>query len=133
MRVSSLHLGFTLVETLITALILSLIICGTYDVLNIANIAYSTDLGLLNLQQQARQGMEWLSRETRQASLSSVNITNNGTTITFNTPNATGIQYSLSNNALVRQYPQGTNKTIANNISSLTFSKPGSVLTIKII
>ncbi len=121
--------GFTLFEVLVTAVILSVMTFTIFAVMNVVNVNYAVDLGLLNLQQQARQAMEWMVKETRQASL--VNITN-GNAVSINIPSATGIQYYLSNNSLVRQDPNGTTRRIANNISVLTFSQVGKMLTINV-
>lgn len=121
--------GFTLFEVLIVAVILSVMSFSIFAIMNVANVNYAVDLGLLNLHQQARQAMEWIIKEARQASL--VTITN-GNAISINTPSATGIQYYLSNNSLVRKNPNGITRTIANNISGLTFSQVGKMLTVSV-
>lgn len=121
--------GFTLLEILIVTVILSIMSFAIFAIMNVANLNYANDLGLLNLHQQARMGMEWIVKEAREASF--VNMTSSSS-ISINTPTASGIQYYLSNNALMRRDPNGTIKTIANNISGLTFSQINKMLTVSI-
>jgi len=121
--------GFTLLEVLIVAVILSVMSFAIFAIMNVANLNYTNDLGLLNLHQQARMGMEWIVKEARQASF--VNITNSSS-VSINTPAATDIRYYLSNNALVRRDPNGVTKTIAHNISGLTFSHINKMFTVSI-
>ena len=122
--------GFTLLEALIVALIFSFIAAGIFGVMNVANVSYPTELGLLNLQQQARQTMQWITRETREASLVTITPGSGSDVISFNTPNETGIQYSVVNNQVIRSY--GGTRTIAFNISSLRFSQTGKLLQIQV-
>jgi len=122
--------GLTLVEALVTALIVALIAVGILGLLNYARTNYDTNLVSLNLQRQARQGMSWLSREIRQASWASL-PTNATNTITFNTPDANSVNYSVINVVvsgqtlwqLKRTCPTCTDKIRANDIIGLTFSK----------
>ncbi|MFH1338439.1 MAG: prepilin-type N-terminal cleavage/methylation domain-containing protein [Candidatus Omnitrophota bacterium] len=124
--------AFTLVEVLVSAAILSLIIAGLYAVLNIGNATFGTDTKLLDLQQNARLAMEWMVRETRESSPAGTQIAG-GNSITFDTPNEADIQYyrDAANFRLVREYPTGTVRIIANNIETLSFSLSGFVLTIQ--
>ena len=115
--------GFTLLEILVTVLIVTFIIGGLYGVFNVNTTNYETNLVLLNLQRQARQGMSRLSREIRQASLSSIlDKDQNRTSITFNTSAAIGIKYSLVSGQLKRECPTCTDIIIANDITVLAFS-----------
>lgn len=121
--------GFTFLEILVAILIFTFIVAGMYGVLNIARTNYDTNLVSLNLQRQARQGMSWLSREIRQAFVSTIEITvdgSNNNIITFNTPDATGVKYYVLVSGgqlwqLVREYPTGTIIVIANNITVLSY------------
>ncbi|MCX5706279.1 MAG: prepilin-type N-terminal cleavage/methylation domain-containing protein [Candidatus Omnitrophica bacterium] len=122
--------GFTLLEALIVAVIFSFIIAGIYGVMNVANVSYPTDLGMLDLQQQARQTMQWITRETREASLVTITTGTDSDSISFNTPNESGIQYSVVNNQVIRSF-SGT-RTIAFNIASLRFSQSGNLLQIQV-
>ena len=121
--------GFTILEVLIVLVILSVISSSIFALMNVANVNFSVGLGMLDLHQQARQAMEWIVKEARQASL--VTITN-GSAISINIPSATGIQYYLGSNCLLRQYPAGTIRTIAHNISGLTFSQANKMLTVTV-
>ena len=122
--------GFTLLEVLIAAVIFSFIIAGIYGVMNVANVSYPTELGMLDLQQQARQSMYWITREIREASLVIITPGADSDVISFNTPNETGIQYSVVNNQVIRNY-NGT-RTIAFDISSLRFSLTGNLIEIQV-
>ncbi len=116
--------GFTLLEILVTVLIFSFIVAGMYSILNLAKTNYDTNLVSLNLQRQARQGMSWLSREIRQAYLSSILDKNETrTNITFNTTVAKNITYSLVSGQLKRGCPTCTDTDIriANDITGLAF------------
>jgi len=118
--------GFSLVEVLIAALILSVLVAGICAVLNVGDRAYNDDMGLLELQQEARLGMEQMLRELRQAAVTS--LTSNS--IIFDISGAAGIRYYLDagdvNNdniasQIIREYPAGTYKVLANDINSLSF------------
>ncbi len=133
--------GFTLIEALVTILIFSFAILGIYGFLNYARINYDTNLVWLNLQQQARQGMSWLSREVRQAywppEISGPDAYGNQA-ITFRmTPDANYVCYSVVKEGsepwqLKRTDTTGTKKR-ANDITNLTFSSPGGrILTITV-
>lgn len=148
--------GFTLLETLVTVLIFTFIVGGMYGVLLLAKTNYDTNLVSLNLQRQARQGMSWLSREIRQASWASISISspdvNGNNSITFNTPDANGIKYSVIKTQvsadktlwqLIRTYPAGSVKIRADvrvddkynpdMTGSLIFSQgSGNILNIQI-
>jgi hypothetical protein len=119
--------GFTFVEVLFSTLILSLVIGGIYGVVSVGNMTYDTDLGLLDLQQNARRAMAWMVRELREGigpgiNPTSVAISSGGSQISFDTPNESGIIYYLdsNNDRLIRQY-QVSQITLANNISNLNF------------
>lgn len=90
-------------------------------VLNMGNTTYNIDLGQLDLQQQARQAMERMVRELRQATAGSVSIS--GEVITFNTSAASGVQFyrNPEQNQAMREYPVGTQNILGNYISSLGF------------
>ena len=137
--------GFTLFEILVTVLILTFIIGGMYGVLIISTTNYNTNLASLNLQRQARQGMRWLSRDIRQASWASRDIdgpdANNNYNITFNTTDATGVEYFVSATTLAsgvtlwqlkRECPTCTDIIIANDIRCLNLSQgSGQILNIQ--
>lgn len=127
--------GFTLVEILVSAVILSFIIAGLFAIFSVANISWYTDMGLLGLQQQARQAMYRMVREIRQGS--PLRKTIDDGKITFYIPPAVygdpwveSISYyrdvnDTNNdgvvNQIIREYPPGTKKILANDIDSLSF------------
>ncbi len=122
--------GFTLVEVLFTMAIISILIAGLFMVLNIADVTWSLDEGLLGLQEQARQAMDGMVRELRQSRGSNVTITG-GTSIQFSIPtNITSepvaysdlISYYVDNGQLIRRHPLDESRVVANDINSLTFS-----------
>ena len=125
--------GFTLVEVLISVAIAVFLITGIYTVLNVANASWSVDMGMLDLSQQARQAMDGCLRELRQSKSSGISITNGGAKVEFSIPNvANSIAYYLQNNQLIREHPAGTEKILANSLSSLTFSLSGNVFSIQL-
>ncbi len=136
--------GFTLLEVLVSAAILSFLIAGIFGVLNIGNMTYNTDLCLLDLQQSARQALYWMAKELRESSTDDITITvidDNDDKITFDTPNEIGIQYyrDLSDvngdnikEQIIREYPKGTRRILGNNISGLQFSLNNNLLEIRL-
>ena len=124
--------AFTLLEVLVSVVILSLIITGIYSVLNVGNITYNIDLGILDLQQNARQAMDWMVREIRESSPPNIEIGGGNNQITFDTPNEQDIQYyrNTQENQIIREYPTGTTRILANNIEGLNFYLNGNLLEI---
>jgi type II secretory pathway pseudopilin PulG len=131
--------GFTLVEVLVTALILTFIIAGIFAVLNVADISWHTDMGLVGLQQQARQAMDGMIRELRQSKASVITI-NSSSDISFSIPAQTygdpwlgPIRYYLDSGIgqIKREYV-GATKILANDITALSFSITGDVVEIQL-
>lgn len=114
--------GFTFVEILVSAAILSIIVAGIFLVLNIADMTWHSDMGLLDLQQQARQAMDGMVREIRQVEIGNATpLTINGSSIQFYIPDySSSIGYNLQNSQLIRQH-SGNLSAIANDIDSLSF------------
>ncbi|TAN61784.1 hypothetical protein EPN16_02850 [bacterium] len=126
--------GFTLVEILISAAIALFVVLGVYAVLNIGNATWFTDMGMLDLQQEARLAMDGMTREIRQSSSSGMSITNVGEKVEFYIPDvASSISYSLQNNQLVREHPAGTEKVLSGDLTSLNFSLASDIVTIQLI
>ena len=125
--------AFTLIELMVTLLIFTIILTAIYSSFTISNNFYQIDMGLLNVQQQARQAMDWLVKELRESSSSSVSISYTSPSlenITFNTPSKTGIQYYVASGQLIREHPVGTTRVIANNITALDYTLGSSTLKI---
>ena len=66
--------GFTLVEVLVSLLILSIVLAGIFAVLNVGQMNWNSSMSSLDLQQQVRQAMDGMSKEIRQSSFSNINI-----------------------------------------------------------
>lgn len=112
--------GFTLVEILVCLLILSVSMAGIFMVLNVGDIAFNLDIGMLELQQQARQAMDSMVRELREAQDLTVTVINQDSDrVSFNTSSEAGISYyrDANNNQIIREFPQQTKKVLANNIA----------------
>jgi len=123
-----------MVETLVSVLLLSFILAGAYGTAATGNAIYTKNFVLLNMEQQTRNAIDRIVRETRQASSQTITANFSGTNdkIVFTIPTATGIQYYLSGTNLVREYPAGTTRNIASNISLLKFILSGSLLQIQV-
>ena len=125
--------GMVLAEFLVTALLFSFIVAGFYTVLGVGNTTYATDTNYLDLQQQGRNILDRISREVREASSVTVTVLSSSSDrLTFSTPNKSGIQYYRSGNNLIREYPSGTTKTIATDITYLKFTSSSKLLTISL-
>ena len=120
--------GFTLLEVFVSVAILSIIGVSVLMVLNMGNMSWQTDMGLVNRQQQVRQAMHGMSRELRQCSSDNSNITINstGARIDFLMSDDYGnytysISYYLDNNQIIREHPASTTRVLANYIDDLSF------------
>ena len=140
--------GFTLVEILVSVLILGLLFAGIYAVLNVGNIIFREDVGLVELQQQARQAMSAMVKEIRESKSSVITLADTNTKIIFSVPPAVygnpwvgPISYyrdvnDTNNdgvvNQIIREYPTGTRKILANDITALSFSITGKVVVVEL-
>ena len=135
--------GFTLVEVLVVVMIFSLMVAGIFGVLNLGNVTFPVDLGKMEVHQQARLLMHWLTRDLRQATnLQIIPLTvNSDKKILFRNSKGLEIIYYLDledsnndglTNQIVREYPAGTVRVIANNISRFKFRRTGNLLRIEI-
>ncbi len=124
--------AFTLVEVLIVALVFSFLAIGITQVMNLGNVTFPVDLGQMQLQQQTRQAIQWMTRDLRQASNPVVGT--GGNRITFDSFGDLGISYYLDTgdangdglvNQIIREFPAGLRRIVANNISGLTFTPDG--------
>lgn len=125
--------GFTLIETLVSVGILTFIMVGIFVVLNVADMTWHSEMGLLDLQQQARQAVDGMLREARQIDPSyGITITSGGSDISFSitdditnpgSPVTYSIRYYLFNNQVIRENPAvtGAPKILANDVISLSF------------
>lgn len=134
--------GVTLIEILVSTLILSFLIAGIFSILVIQDKTYNEEMSLVYLQQQARISMQGMTREIRQTKQSDIVITSpgplSGQVIRFKIPNETYcLRYSLNNNKVIREIIDcslGTalqQRTLANNVNSLNFSLLSNSVEIK--
>lgn len=135
--------GFTLIEILIVAVIMVFLISGIFMVLNMGEKTWNYDIGLLDLQQEARSAMDGMIRELRGSSSISIDPIN-GSWISFTIPTATsGIRYYISSeNSIVREHPNSTNcasvwnetycKILGNDINYLNFNLTGKILEVRL-
>ncbi|MBI4707899.1 MAG: prepilin-type N-terminal cleavage/methylation domain-containing protein [Candidatus Omnitrophica bacterium] len=127
--------GFTLLEVLVSILILSLLFAGISSVLVIGNTVFHSDLGILDLEQQVRQAMEAMLWELREAS----NVTmQSSDSISFNSFSGVNISYVYNDgnndgikDQILRQ-ESGATRILAQDISYLLFSVSGNLVTIEV-
>jgi len=124
--------AFTLVEILIVAVIFSFLALGITQVVNLGNVTFPVDLAQIQLQQQTRQAMQWMTRELRQASNP---LITGGNRITFDSFSDAGLTYYLDTadangdglvNQILREFPAGSRRIMANHITSLAFTPDGA-------
>jgi prepilin-type N-terminal cleavage/methylation domain-containing protein len=110
--------GFSLIELMVVVVILSLMVLGLVTFFTGGIRSWITGQGQLQAQREARQAMDQMVREIREAS----NIIANSTTsieINFITPWNTNLKYSWSGIKWESIF-KGTNPLI-NNVQNLTF------------
>jgi len=131
--------GFTFIEAMMVTVIFVFLMIGVTQVLNLGNDTFPLDLGQVDLQYQARQGMQWLTRELREAS--NIQINNGLQQIIFDNYNGEGIKYFRDSsdingdglsNQIIREFPAGTRRVVANCVSSLAFTLNHPLLRIDI-
>jgi len=126
--------GFSLIEVLVSFGILIIVFAGVFAVLNVGQMNFGTGMASLDLQQQARQAMDGMTREIRQSKPGNITINPDGGAINFTVPiniTTNPITYSsvinyylnATSNQLVRVHPAGTppGKILANDITNLSF------------
>jgi len=130
--------GFTLVEIMITLLILG-VLCGALMVIfSASKSAYDASMASADLQASGRQALEAMNRELRQSDLSTLTITGGNrinlripTDIAASPATLSGmISYYVSNNQLLREHPVGITRVIGTNISQIVFSLTNNQLSV---
>jgi len=112
--------AFSLVEVLVVMFIFSLLLGGIFMVLNTGELIFNVDVGLINLQRQARQAIEAMTKELRNAR--SQSIPSGGASITFNKALDIGVMFYVNgSNQLVREFPAGSIKVLCNNVTNVNF------------
>lgn len=133
-----------MVELMVTFIIMSFIVWSVYSVFNMADNVWNSDMGIVDLQQDARQAMDRMINEIRQTKASLVTVTA-GTQITFQVPiditvspvtYSDNISYYINaSNQIIREHPVNTTVVLANNIDSLNFLPSpfiGDIVTIEL-
>jgi prepilin-type N-terminal cleavage/methylation domain-containing protein len=119
--------GFTLTEVLVVSFLFTLITWILFTSFNTANQVGLTNSNFVDLQQQARQAMDGMSREIRQSRFVDVQVPKPGEpggsteSISFSI-GGDAINYWLDNEQIIRECPAGTTSVLANKISALSFS-----------
>jgi len=108
--------GFILIELMVVVIILGLITLGLVTFFTGGAKSWVAGQSQLEAQRNARQAMDRMVREIREASDIT---TSNDEKIIFNTPWETGITYELSVNTINRN-----NNPLINNVSNLDFDYP---------
>ena len=108
--------GFILIELMVVVLILGLITLGLVTFFTGGTKSWVAGQSQLVAQRNARQAMDRMVREIREASEIT---TSNDEKIIFNTPWETGITYELSVTTINRN-----NNPLINNVSNLDFDYP---------
>jgi len=108
--------GFSLIEMMVVVVILGLIVLGLVTFFTGGAKSWVAGQSQLEAQRNARQAMDIMVREIREASEVT---TKNDIKIVFDTPWVTGITYELLSNTINRN-----NIPLINNVSNLDFDYP---------
>jgi len=108
--------GFSLIEMMVVVVILGLIVLGLVTFFTGGAKSWVAGQSQLEAQRNARQAMDIMIREIREASEVT---TKNDTKIIFDTPWVTGITYELLSNTISRN-----NIPLISNVSNLDFDYP---------
>ena len=85
--------GFTLVELMVSITIFVVLVMALYGILRTGMSVYLTDGMLLDLQQEARNGMDRIVREVRQSKASSIMVGNaDSDVLVFSTPSTESVR-----------------------------------------
>lgn len=130
--------GFSLVELLVSLVILSIVLGFIFSILHSGKTTWETADTVIEVQQQARQALDFMVKELRQSSDSVISGVpddgSNYTSVSFSIPtqwNDTAgqidwsptIEYSLVNNQIFRNASDGQPPYLANHINSLIFRR----------
>ena len=110
--------GFSLIEMMVVVVILGLIVLGLVTFFTGGAKSWVAGQSQLEAQRNARQAMDRMVREIREAS--DIMASSTSLEINFNTPWSINLKYSWSGNKWEPIY-KGTNLLI-NNVQSLTFT-----------
>jgi prepilin-type N-terminal cleavage/methylation domain-containing protein len=120
--------GFTIIEMLLVAALLSIIILAAFTVLTTGKKSWQVGVVKTELQQEARRAMDVMVRELRNAGAIDTNsFDGNGLStdfIKFTLQGAT-VEYEVIANRLERA-PVGLSPVLANDVSSVDFYLSGN-------
>ena len=130
--------GFTLVELMVSTLLLTFIVGALIAVFNMGHNVYNSNEGMLEMQRVVRQSIGGMIKELRQSRAADISIGGGGATVSFIIPisvnpltNSSSIQYYVdANNQLIREHPAGTLQVLALNVNSVNFTLSGNILDI---
>lgn len=128
--------GFTLLETMVVTLIISVIIGALFQVLSTGRVSWSSADTQITLQQDLRRAAEEIAGDLRKSATTRVSCPADGATydsVAFNISrgalstgvinwSGTAVNYSLSGNQVIRTF-ETENRVVANNITSLGFTR----------
>lgn len=126
-------LGFTLVELLITALLLTIVLAALFATLNVSHYSYSVTSTKLDLQSKVRLAMDWIVKDVRQSvswNIASDTNVPSTTHLKFNlwTWNTTANDWDLSEDYIEYSYDPDLKKLarlsveVAGNNSTIEFN-----------
>lgn len=132
--------GFTLVEVMVSTLLLAFMIGALIAVFNMGRNVYDSNEGMMDMQRIVRQSIEGMTRELRQSRQADIVIGGGGSTVSFIVPvsidpltYSSSIQYYLdADNQLIREHPAGTIQVLAIDVNSVNFSLNGNILDITV-
>ncbi len=132
--------GFTLIEVLVSVLLLTFIVGALIAVFNMGRDVYDSNEGMMDMQRVVRQSIGGMIRELRQSRIADITIGGGGSTISFIVPisvdpltNSSSIQYYVdADNQLVREHPAGTLQVLAINVDSVSFTLNGNILDVAV-
>ncbi len=111
--------GFTLIELIVSLAIMSIVMITAFNMYNTGIREYQDNLDQMELKQNVRQAMIWLSTSIRQAKKVEV-VSENYITLTFF--NGEKVNFYLEKGVLYREKNKGKNPVAY--IDTLTFYKP---------
>ena len=115
--------GFTLIELIVTMTVISILATALAPMLlsgvELANVAYDTK----GISSQGRVTLELMAQDIRntKSGVSGANITTGANSLTVNTLTGKAISFNKNGTDLIRAV-NGTNSTLANNITNLNFT-----------
>jgi len=131
--------GFTLIELLISVIIMGFLVWGLLYVFQVGRAVYDSNVGLMDMKKMARQTMQSMVKELRQAKVSDISISAGNSQADFILPKSLNpitysknIRYSVDNNRLIREHPPGNQQILATGIDALTFTINGNMLKIEL-